>query len=159
MTDNSAKKISRRDAIKVLAAAAGAATLANIPSKWSKPGLAVGVLPAHAATSSLHTLAVEADKGPDGINICFPDDITSSVTISPANPGISMSYSILASSEITIHSPSPLTGAAATDATGKATLVINAETTGGGTIAVTWSFTNAGDGSGSGTQTISAGGC
>ncbi len=45
-------KISRRDAIKVLGAAAGASLLANLPSKWSKPELAAGVLPAHAQTSA-----------------------------------------------------------------------------------------------------------
>jgi len=47
------KKLSRRDAIKLLGAAAGASVLANLPSKWSKPELADGVLPAHAQTSNL----------------------------------------------------------------------------------------------------------
>lgn len=159
MPKTAAKKISRRDAIKILTAAAGAATLANLPAQWSKPGFEMGVLPAHAQTSALlRTLAAEADKGPFGINICSPDNITSSVTISPAASSISMSYSIVASSEITIHSPA-LTGTAMTDATGVATIIINAETSGGGTIAVTWSFTNASDGTGSDTQTIEAGGC
>ena len=46
------KKLSRRDAIKLLGAAAGAAALANLPSKWSKPELVSGVLPAHAQTSA-----------------------------------------------------------------------------------------------------------
>lgn len=45
------KKLSRRDAIKLLGAAAGATLLANLPSKWSKPSLTSGVLPAHAQTS------------------------------------------------------------------------------------------------------------
>jgi len=45
------KKISRREAIKLLGAAAGASLLANIPAKWSKPELTGGVLPAHAQTS------------------------------------------------------------------------------------------------------------
>ena len=49
------KKLSRRDAIKLLGAATGAAMLANLPSKWSKPELASGVLPAHAQTSGLLT--------------------------------------------------------------------------------------------------------
>jgi len=49
MTPN--KKITRRDAIKLLGAAAGASVLANLPSKWSKPQLSGGVLPAHAQTS------------------------------------------------------------------------------------------------------------
>jgi len=48
MTD---KKLSRRDAMKLLGAAIGAAALANLPSKWDKPELAQGVLPAHAQQS------------------------------------------------------------------------------------------------------------
>jgi hypothetical protein len=51
MTKTSPKKLSRRDAIKVLGAAAGATLLANLPSKWKTPELASGVLPAHAQTT------------------------------------------------------------------------------------------------------------
>ena len=50
------KKLSRRDAIKLLGAATGATLLANLPSKWSTPELTQGVLPAHAQTSSLGLL-------------------------------------------------------------------------------------------------------
>jgi len=53
MTDFKNKRLTRRDAIKLLGAAAGASVLANIPSKWSKPSLAGGVLPAHAQTSCI----------------------------------------------------------------------------------------------------------
>ena len=45
------KKLSRRDALKLLGAAAGASVLANLPSKWNTPEIASGVLPAHAQTS------------------------------------------------------------------------------------------------------------
>jgi hypothetical protein len=45
------KKLSRRDAMKILGAAIGAAALANLPSKWDKPELLSGVLPAHARQS------------------------------------------------------------------------------------------------------------
>ena len=45
------KKLNRRDAIKLIGAAAGASVLANIPAKWSKPSFVSGVLPAHAQTS------------------------------------------------------------------------------------------------------------
>ena len=45
------KKLTRRDAIKLIGAAAGASVLANIPAKWSKPSLAGGIIPAHAQTS------------------------------------------------------------------------------------------------------------
>lgn len=46
------KKVSRRQAIKLLTATAGAATLASMPNKWVKPILKAGVLPAHAQTST-----------------------------------------------------------------------------------------------------------
>jgi len=54
------KKISRRDAMKILGAAIGAAALANLPSKWDKPELAQGVLPAHAQQSVAVAVAVVA---------------------------------------------------------------------------------------------------
>ena len=50
MTDKT--KLNRRDAIKVLGAAAGASVLANIPTKWSKPELSGANLPAHAQIST-----------------------------------------------------------------------------------------------------------
>ena len=72
MTNQPQSKLSRRDALKILAAATGAVALANIPGKWKKPELAAGVLPAHAQTSVLATL---------------PTVVTTSITpsISPAN--------------------------------------------------------------------------
>ena len=45
------KKLSRREAIKLLGAGAGASLLANLPSKWSKPELTGGTMPAFAQTS------------------------------------------------------------------------------------------------------------
>jgi hypothetical protein len=45
------KKLSRRDALKVLGAAAGATALANLPSRWTTPVINAGVLPAHAQSS------------------------------------------------------------------------------------------------------------
>ena len=47
----SVKKISRRDAMKLLGAAIGGAVLSTLPSKWNTPELAAGVLPAHARQS------------------------------------------------------------------------------------------------------------
>src|SRR5688572_8151277 len=43
--------LSRRDALKVLAAATGAITLSSLPDQWQKPVIEVGLLPAHAQTS------------------------------------------------------------------------------------------------------------
>ncbi len=45
------RPISRRDAIKVLSAAAGAAVIANLPADWETPIVEMGVLPAYAQTS------------------------------------------------------------------------------------------------------------
>ncbi len=43
--------LTRRDALKTLAAMTGAIALSNLPNKWEKPVVAVGALPAHAAAS------------------------------------------------------------------------------------------------------------
>ena len=44
--------ISRRQLLKVLAAAAGTAVLSSVPNKWKTPVVEVGMLPAHAQTLS-----------------------------------------------------------------------------------------------------------
>lgn len=44
--------LSRRDALKTLAAATGATALATLPGKWETPALEVGVLPAFAQSSA-----------------------------------------------------------------------------------------------------------
>jgi hypothetical protein len=51
-------KLTRRDALKVLGAAAGASALANLPSKWRTPVLTAGVLPAHAQSSPCYDLII-----------------------------------------------------------------------------------------------------
>ena len=53
--DPELSSISRRKALKILAAAAGTVTLTSIMGQWMKPVLRVGVLPAHAQTSGLPT--------------------------------------------------------------------------------------------------------
>ena len=45
------KKLTRREAIKLLGTATGAVTLANLPAKWTSPELSGGFIPAHAQTS------------------------------------------------------------------------------------------------------------
>ncbi|MCB2179597.1 twin-arginine translocation signal domain-containing protein [bacterium] len=59
MNEEAKQNLSRRDILKVLGAASGAAVLANLPAKWSSPELAVGVLPAHAQTSVCYALTIE----------------------------------------------------------------------------------------------------
>jgi hypothetical protein len=50
--ESPAPKITRREALKVLAAATGAVVLSNLPQEWKTPIVEVGVLPAHAQGAS-----------------------------------------------------------------------------------------------------------
>jgi hypothetical protein len=154
MTEKS-KKLSRRDAIKILAAATGAGVLANIPSKWIKPGMAFGVLPAHAQGSvPLHTLAAGADATIESNVGAPPITIFSTVEITPSTPEILMRYSIAIIGVVDIKLLNKnSTGTVATDGSGTATLPITYSNLGyGSTITVIWSFENPSDGTGSDDQ-------
>jgi hypothetical protein len=60
-TTMSQPKLSRRDLLKVLAAAAGTAALSSVPNKWKTPVVEVGMLPAHAqGLSGLGAIQVTA---------------------------------------------------------------------------------------------------
>jgi hypothetical protein len=142
------KKLSRRDAIKVLGAATGAVVLANLPTKWSKPELISGVLPAHAQTSTSLPFAM-AGCGVAG-TLCA--DTNSLVTITPAASGIPMRYLVIPSNPGgTIINPAALTGVIPTDGSGVADLYlqINFSTFNiGDTFTINWSFENSSDGTG-----------
>ena len=122
MNENSEKKVSRRDAMKILAAAAGAVVAANLPSEWSAPGIETGVLPAHAQTSGYGIVC-----DPDSTFICTRGNspaFESKATISPADDGVVLAYEIIETSATgSIVSPS-LTGTATTDASGEASISI-----------------------------------
>ncbi len=96
-------KISRRDAIKLLGAAAGASLLANLPTKWTKPELATGVLPAHAQTSvtlpTVDTVAVGAPLTSTFVEVAF---------VSPA-PGRAPLPNFRFTGKVTSDGGSPLT--------------------------------------------------
>ena len=80
MTETKNKKLSRRDAIKLLGATAGATVLANLPSKWSKPEIVSGVLPAHAqstGTPVLPSVTTVSITYVSDLNIPFDGNITS----------------------------------------------------------------------------------
>ncbi|MBI1795078.1 MAG: twin-arginine translocation signal domain-containing protein [Chloroflexi bacterium] len=160
MKNKPSAKISRRDAMKVLAVVAGAAALANVPDKWTKPGLDIGVLPAHAQTSSGYTLLAGASD--PNANYCF--NLISTATISPAASGIVLRYVITTSGTVTIASPA-LSGTIPTDISGSVSLNITVDSSlpfdVGDTVTVTWTFENASDGIGSGIQvfTSSGNGC
>jgi hypothetical protein len=149
MTDKPSKEISRRDAIKILAAAVGASVLANLPSKWSTPELASGVLPVHAQTSSiLHTLLCDPDE-----NVGEPDSnqYASGVTINPPDAGIVMRWNMTLNNVVLDNPADPTTGTELTDGAGHAAVTtppvtivnINLDAS----VTVTWSFENPLDGS------------
>lgn len=174
MENKTLKEITRRDAIKVLAAVAGAAALANIPDKWTKPGMEVGVLPAHAQTSNPapYTLAAGADD--PQCNFC--QDITSTGTVTPLAVGMLLHYVISLPPGVTIKYPpsanAPANAAGAlpvvislegdvpTDSSGVARIVfrVNSAFSVDDLITVTWSFVNPSDGTNTDMQTFTSGG-
>ncbi|MBI5962596.1 MAG: twin-arginine translocation signal domain-containing protein [Chloroflexi bacterium] len=162
MDNKSSKEISRRDAMKILAAVAGAAALANLPSKWSKPELVEGVLPAHAQTSTiLHTLAAGPDAPIDSNVEQPPITVNSTATITPPTPGIVLRYSVVLSGELSgmeaIDSPVPLIGTIPTNGSGMATLPVTYSNVWDGVnITVTWSFENPIDGTNTDDQIFSS---
>lgn len=72
------QRISRRNALKILTAAAGATTLANLPGQWMKPVLRAGVLPAHAQTSGLPTANPTATTAPTNTPTATPTNTPTS---------------------------------------------------------------------------------
>lgn len=157
MADKTQKNISRRDAMKILAAAAGATALANLPGKWNTPDLEVGMLPVHAQTSGgLYTLV--AGQSDPNANFCFP--LISTAFISPVASGIPLHYVITPSAGVTISSPVALTGTVSTDGSGMASLsiTVNFFNNVGDTVSVTWSFENPSDGTNSGVQVFTSAG-
>lgn len=163
MTDQKSNQLSRRDTIKVLAAVVGAGALANLPGKWTKPGLDFGVLPAHAQTSQIiHTLVAGADAQIDNNVEQPPITINSTVQITPPSQDIMMQYSILldepqgAIRPMGIDSPAEMSGSLPTNSTGLATLPITYSNLWfNSTITVTWTFANSSDGTGVDQQVFS----
>ena len=151
MADKSQKQISRRDAMKILAAAVGATALANLPGKWSPPELEMGVLPAHAQTSPAYELIV----GPSDPNANFCSTPISSADILPATSSIKMRYQIVLSPGLVLnYAP---TGKVYTNEFGHVSLPIELNNTSfnaGDTVTVRWSFDDPNDGDQGGLQTF-----
>lgn len=84
------KKLSRRDAIKVLGAAAGASVLATLPTKWTKPEITAGVLPAHAQTSWPYSFAACTASG----NVNSTPSGQVYALIAPAVAGVSLKLAV-----------------------------------------------------------------
>ncbi len=164
MTPTPPSKISRRDALKILTAATGAAALANLPPKWSKPGVEVGVLPAHAQTSVLHVLQ---DPPPaellDSPDACFDgQNVGLTAVISPPTAGILLQYAlayVVTGAGGSITAPVPPTGTLPTNASGQASLVVTVTPDSSGmgtegTLTVVWSFVNPTDGANTVSQDV-----
>jgi hypothetical protein len=139
------KKISRRDAMKLLGAAVGAAALSTLPSKWNTPELAAGVLPAHARQSGVivgtHTFAAATHAAPTGTGT---NSVVSFPTITPNDAGISRTYNIATTGAVVLSDP-----ATGTITTPTPSVMINYTlAVSGDKIIFTWTFTNASDGSG-----------
>ena len=91
------KKLSRRDAMKVLGAAVGAAALSTLPSKWNTPELAAGVLPAHAAQSGGGSSLVLAENGSaveGDISLAFSSGTFTAQVTDPADYGLALRYDL-----------------------------------------------------------------
>ena len=83
------KKLSRRDAIKLIGAAAGASVLASLPTKWMKPEITTGVLPVHAQTSWPYSfVACDPSSGEDTI---ISGTLHAQITPITNNTGVSVS--------------------------------------------------------------------
>lgn len=151
MQSKPTEKLSRRDALKILIAATGAAALANVPDRWIKPDMNVGVLPAHAQTSTgPHTIAA----GPSDSDANFCQLLTSTATITPPNSGIVLRYTITVTNA-NLNSPST-PGTMTTDGAGSVSLDIDAVAIGTpAEVSVLWEFDNPADGTGSSTQVFS----
>ena len=108
------KKLSRRDAIKLIGAAAGASVLASLPTKWMKPEITTGVLPVHAQTSWPYSfVACDPSSGEDTII-----SGTLHAQITPAVAGISLNLAITNNTGVSVSlNPS---GTYQTDGSGQA---------------------------------------
>lgn len=164
MTPTQPGKISRRDALKILAAAAGAAALANLPPTWSKPGVEVGVLPAHAQTSIGHVLQ---DPPPaellDSPDACYDgQNVGLTAVISPPTAGILLRYVLtytVTGPDGAITVPVPPTGTLSTNAGGQVSLTVTVTPDSPfmgteGVLTVVWSFVNPADGANTVSQDV-----
>jgi hypothetical protein len=163
MSEIQDKKISRRDAIKLLGAVAGASVLANLPSRWSKPEMTSGVLPAHAQTSKFDAInSCNLVVSGGGTDYAFG---YSDVYVLSGQPGISMHYKLeiiptagtaslgYPANEGDVLSVAPPPGQAEVSFLIQAsTYNINGKST--GTFKITWTFTNPSVGIGSCVQSF-----
>ncbi len=160
----SSKRLTRRDAMKVAAAALGAAALSNLPSQWSKPELAAGVLPAHAQTSvSPLVLTTPAPPLflPSGSPCWDGQPVRFFAAVDPATAGIELQYTLsyVGAPSGTITSPASLTGTLTTDVNGEVSIDVTVTPDSPlfgtiGVLSVVWSFVDPANGTDTITQSV-----
>src|SRR5688572_14110550 len=157
MAEQKTKKISRRDAIKLLGAVTGATVLANLPSKWSTPEIARGVLPAHAQTSSLgltilncelnvNMITGEWSSTPYVIPLPLPQTIPMNFTLTFVNTHLTGTLGAEPQSPVTqlglVSTSTGITGLVASDVNPVLGFMLpNAGAT-SGSVTVLWEFEN-----------------
>jgi len=76
MESKTRKALTRRDALKTLAAVTGAVALASAPGRWETPVIEVGALPAHAqASAGVSWPDVQVERG-TGVTSMYGMSIT-----------------------------------------------------------------------------------
>ena len=67
MDNENKTPLNRRELIKLLLASGATVVVAFLPTKWIKPALQVGVLPAHAQTSGGSSTGATGTTGATGV--------------------------------------------------------------------------------------------
>ncbi|MCB0193324.1 MAG: hypothetical protein KDJ65_15365 [Anaerolineae bacterium] len=75
--------INRRHLLRVLAATTGGVVLANIPTKWAKPNIEAGLLPAHAQASG--PVSAPTPLITPTTTVMATDTVTPTATATPTN--------------------------------------------------------------------------
>jgi uncharacterized membrane protein len=94
----SQRKLSRRELLKLAAAATGAAALSTVPNKWVTPVVEIGALPAHAQASQRGAISgtVTVNFGATNPNkINSPNNLIV-VTVATVSPSPTIAAGVLA---------------------------------------------------------------
>ena len=96
MKSEARKTLSRREALKTLAAVTGVAVLSSVKNEWETPLVQVGVLPAHAQASRSATLIVRNSQGsgPTTVNVLPSNSPISSMEVIEIPDGESATFTL-----------------------------------------------------------------
>lgn len=151
--------INRRNALKALAAATGAISLAALPTRWKTPVAQVGAIPAHAQTSQppqppIVIVAMSTCSASPNTWVSGQQE-TLTVQINQAIAGVSISADLYLNGNL-----ANTYGPYLTDATGTVQVGVIIQAANGWTVELRWRLTSAPLGSGpvscSGTAVVEA---